>query len=193
MDTKICSKCKGLKCLSEYNAHKKMKDGKSSICKQCASNRNKKYYKKNKNKILTKQKTYGINHRQTKQYRENRKKYIREYQQKQRTNSSYKIQDNISRRIRASMTQGYKSETTIKLLGCSIEELKIHLEEQFKKGMSWDNYGMYGWHIDHIMPCSSFDLTDIEQQKICFHYTNLQPLWAKDNLSKGNKSSISIL
>lgn len=59
--------------------------------------------------------------------------------------------------------------------------------------MSWDNYGMYGWHIDHIKPCSSFDLSNPAEQKICFHYTNLQPLWAKENLSKGKKSSVSIL
>jgi hypothetical protein len=53
--------------------------------------------------------------------------------------------------------------------------------------MSRDNYGYRGWHVDHIVPCSAFDLTNIEEQKKCFHYTNLQPLWAKDNLSKGNK------
>jgi HNH endonuclease. len=53
--------------------------------------------------------------------------------------------------------------------------------------MSWDNYGRDGWHIDHIRPCASFDLTDPEQQRQCFHYTNLQPLWAADNIRKGAK------
>lgn len=72
---------------------------------------------------------------------------------------------------------------TIKLIGCSIEQLKQHLEKQFKLGMSWFNYGK--WHVDHIKPCASFDLTDIEQQKQCFNYTNLQPLWAEENLVKG--------
>ncbi len=62
-----------------------------------------------------------------------------------------------------------------------------HLEKQFKEGMTWENHGLYGWHIDHIIPCASFDLTDLEQQKKCFHYTNLQPLWAKENLIKGVK------
>ncbi len=69
------------------------------------------------------------------------------------------------------------------LVGCSTEELKIYLEKQFTDGMSWNNYGE--WHIDHIRPCASFDLSDLSQQIECFHYTNLRPLWAEDNKSKG--------
>ena len=70
-------------------------------------------------------------------------------------------------------------------MGCSIESLISHLESQFKDGMSWDNYGYYGWHIDHIIPLSSVSSED-EVYKLC-HYTNLQPLWAEDNLKKSNK------
>ncbi len=77
-----------------------------------------------------------------------------------------------------------KADKTIKLIGCSIDELKIHLEKQFEEGMNWKNYGKNGWHIDHIIPCSIFNLNEEEQQRICFHYTNLQPLWAEDNLKK---------
>lgn len=80
-----------------------------------------------------------------------------------------------------------KVDKTIKLIGCSIDELKKYLEKQFKPGMTWKNYGIYGWHIDHIIPCCIFNLVEEEQQRICFHYTNLQPLWAKDNLTKGAK------
>ena len=83
------------------------------------------------------------------------------------------------------MSLAQKSDRTIKLLGCSFSELVSYLERQFKEGMSWDNYGRQGWHMDHIVPCAAFDLTDPDQQKKCFHYTNLQPLWAKDNLEKG--------
>ena len=72
-------------------------------------------------------------------------------------------------------------------MGCNIDFLKKYIAKKFTKGMSWDNYGLYGWHIDHIKPCSCFDLTKPEQQKLCFHYSNLQPLWAKDNISKSNK------
>jgi len=71
---------------------------------------------------------------------------------------------------------------TIQSIGCSVNELKKWLELKFQEGMTWDNYGK--WHIDHIKPCCKFNLADIDDQKKCFHYTNLQPLWAKDNRKK---------
>jgi hypothetical protein len=76
-------------------------------------------------------------------------------------------------------------------LGCSDEELKLHFENLFYdrfngEKMTWENHGTYGWHIDHIKPLSSFDLTDPEQVKLACYYTNLQPLWAEDNLKKGD-------
>jgi hypothetical protein len=78
-----------------------------------------------------------------------------------------------------------KADTTMKLFGSDIKTVKEYIENQFQPGMSWDNKNE--WHLDHSIPCSWFDLEDTEQQKLCFHYTNLQPLWAVDNLSKGNK------
>jgi hypothetical protein len=88
-------------------------------------------------------------------------------------------------RIWFALKRKYKSKSTIKLLGCSIEECWQHLESKFQPGMTKENHGL--WHVDHIRPCASFDLTDPEQQKICFHYTNLEPMWAIDNLKKGAK------
>ena len=80
-----------------------------------------------------------------------------------------------------------KSKSTQELIGCDIEQLWIHLEKSFKSGMTRKNYGK--WHVDHIIPCASFDLTKPEEQAKCFHYTNLQPLWASENLAKGSKIS----
>jgi hypothetical protein len=76
---------------------------------------------------------------------------------------------------------------TIKLVGCSANQLKQYLEAAFVSGMNWGNYGQ--WHVDHIKPCASFNLTQPEQQLACFHYTNLQPLWGPDNLRKGARQS----
>lgn len=77
-----------------------------------------------------------------------------------------------------------KHVSTIELLGASVREVKIHLENKFQPEMSWENYGTY-WHIDHITPCAAFNLEDPEQQRVCFHYTNLQPLTREENLRKG--------
>lgn len=74
----------------------------------------------------------------------------------------------------------------MELLGCDINFLRGHLESKFQKGMTWENYNHKGWHMDHIIPCAVFDMTNEEEQRVCFHYTNLQPLWAKDNISKSD-------
>lgn len=73
------------------------------------------------------------------------------------------------------------------LLGCTVDEFLRYFEPLFKPGMTWDNHGTNGWHIDHIIPCAAFDLTNEEDQKRCFHYTNLQPLWADENRRKSDK------
>lgn len=101
------------------------------------------------------------------------------------TNPNHRIRCYLRNRVYGALKGNRKTGSTMELVGCSVPELKKYLAEKFKAGMSWDNYGR--WHIDHIRPCASFDLSDPEQQKACFHYTNLQPLWAKDNLSKGAK------
>ena len=97
--------------------------------------------------------------------------------------------ESLRARVRSALKGKNKSKSTMQLIGCTIDELWLHLEKQFQPGMTRENHG-FGkvcWHVDHIKPCSSFDLSDLEQQKICFHYTNCQPLWQRDNLSKGAK------
>lgn len=93
---------------------------------------------------------------------------------------------NSKNRARSILKQLDIKKDAGELLGCTTENFVSYIETRFVKGMTWENYGAKGWHIDHIRPCASFDLTDIEQQKACFHYTNLQPLWARDNCRKGS-------
>tara|TARA_R100000008_G_C3489737_1_gene118097 strand:+ start:58 stop:660 length:603 start_codon:yes stop_codon:yes gene_type:complete len=103
------------------------------------------------------------------------------------TNQEYRLMDNLRGRLNSALRKRnvVKLETTMKLVGCSMPELIKHLENQFKSGMSWENREK--WHIDHIIPCVSFDLSKLEEQRKCFHYTNLQPLWAHENYRKGSK------
>jgi hypothetical protein len=100
---------------------------------------------------------------------------------------TYKLSRNLRTRLNSAIRKHLKTGSAVKDLGCTIEFLKSYLESLWQPGMSWDNYGKYGWHIDHIKPLASFDLTDREELLKACHYTNLQPLWAVDNLKKSDK------
>lgn len=154
------------------------------------------YYQEHKDKITSNHKIWVENNKvylaeYGREYREIHKDELRIYDRnkhhKYKHNINYRITKNMRRRVLDAIKRNPKQSTTLKLVGCSIEELKLHLESLFLPSMSWDNYGQ--WHIDHIIPCSSFDLSNQNEQKKCFHYTNLQPLWAADNLKKGTKLS----
>tara|TARA_R110002126_G_C10227527_1_gene479687 strand:- start:51 stop:635 length:585 start_codon:yes stop_codon:yes gene_type:complete len=125
-------------------------------------------------RVAADNKRYGIKHR---------KKLTQKYLNRRRTDPNFKILTILRGRIKDVLKGHSKSDSTINILGCTIEELWIHLESKFTEGMTRQNHGK--WHVDHIIPCASFDLTKPEQQVKCFHYTNLQPLWALDNLKKG--------
>ena len=167
--------------------------------------KNKNYYK-NRDALLMAQKEYTEkNKEKIKEYRENNKEHIaikdRKYRQKnikriserERKYAAKRIKENIEirildrcrKRLYKAINGTAKSAPTIKLIGCTVEELLKHLESQFTDGMSWDNYGE--WHIDHIIPCASFNFKNEEEQYRCFNYKNLQPLWAIDNFIKGSK------
>jgi len=163
---------------------------------------NPEYYRKNKDKALQNQrkyrstkkgklayqKYYESKGRKTKYnwFQKNKKKIQLKKYNKLKTDPNFKMKHFLGNRIRK-VLGGWikKSKKTQELIGCTIEQLWIHLESKFQKGMTKENYGL--WHVDHVRPCASFDLTDPKQQAICFHYTNLQPLWAIDNLKKGAK------
>jgi hypothetical protein len=103
-----------------------------------------------------------------------------------RNNPDVKLRDSLRRRLNNALKNTQKVGSAVDDLGCSISELRLYLESKFLPGMGWDNYGLRGWHIDHIEPLSKFDLQDPEQLKKACHYTNLQPMWAQDNLKKSN-------
>ena len=152
----------------------------------------KEYKLKNKKAIQEYNKKYKIENREkiseyNKIYRANNPKIISEC--KKRFKQKYRIVESLRQRIRKILKSNNlkKDSKSLKLIGCDLLTLKTHLENQFTNGMTWENYGVKGWHIDHIKPCASFDLNDPEQQKKCFHYTNLQPLWWFDNISKKDR------
>lgn len=107
--------------------------------------------------------------------------------EERRNNPARKIMDSLRCRIRNAVKGISKSATTAKLLGCPIDSFLIYLESRFEPGMCWENYGhgVGKWQIDHIMPCAIFDLTRADHQRRCFHFSNLQPMWAVDNARKG--------
>ena len=106
---------------------------------------------------------------------------------RRKTDIQFKLSMTLRHRLYMALKGETKGGSAVRDLGCTIPELKIHLESQFTEGMSWDNWKHDGWHIDHIAPLSNFDLTDREQILIVCHYTNLQPLWCQDNYAKSNK------
>ncbi len=155
----------------------------------------KKYYDDNREELLEYQKEYRDKPENKEKIAKQKKEYWEKEENKiirnQKLNKKYandinfKIKVNLRNRIWDALKYNRKTGRTLDLLGCTIEELKVHLQSQFTKGMSWDNHGL--WHIDHIKPCSLFDLCKKSEQLTCFNFKNLQPLWQVDNLKKGNK------
>jgi len=191
---KKCTKCsKEFPDTSEYfHRQKKGKGGLCSHCKECRSKQRKKHNQENREETLKKNKKWREanpkkNKECKKKYRQENLWKIKAYKKNRyHTDIEFRLLELYRNRLRKYVKSENKSGTTKQLIGCSIAELKQHLEKQFDDKMSWENYGSY-WHVDHIIPCASFDLTDPEQQKECFHYTNLQPLEAIENKKKGKK------
>jgi hypothetical protein len=148
------------------------------------------YYHKNKEEIKEKQKQYRGENRQ--KFRDTSKNWYenngRDYYSKRYNNDiDFKIRATLRSRLNSAIKINQKAGSAVSDLGCSIDELKSYLESKFEDGMTWDNWTRDGWHIDHIKPLASFDLTNEEQFKKACHYSNLQPLWAEENLKKGIK------
>jgi len=212
MKTKICSICKIEKLYIDFYYCSHTTTHCQSACKDCDKKRGKIYREKHKEKIAKRIKEWTlkniekvrkriknyelknaerISKRKHRYYKNNQKriqiihtKYMRKAR---KLNINVRLLENLRRRLYSALIQGHKSQSTASLLGCTVKELKQHLEKQFQNGMTWSNYGKNGWEIDHIRPCASFDLSKPEEQKKCFHYTNLQPLWAVENYKKHDK------
>lgn len=206
MITKICNKCGLLKTSDELVKRSSGSDGYRSLCKSCYNKYKNKKYKEDPNGVKESLKKYKEkNPDYIKMYREkNREKLLlqmKDYYQKnseklkcdmKNYHRERKKHDNIFNLKSTIRTRIYKfllskniqkKTKTFEMIGCCPIELKNHLEKQFKVGMGWHNRRL--WHVDHIIPLSSAN-TEEEIYKLC-HYTNLQPLWAEDNLKKGNK------
>lgn len=204
---KTCSRCGESKSVDDFYKSEKDKSGYISYCSQCsrdisAANR------KTKRPVTVEGKTCkscgetkvadkfsksnacadGL-HSYCKECRS--KQNTEKHRQKISENVLYKITCSLRTRlntaIRCGENAGKKGGSAVRDLGCSISDFMSYMESKFKPGMTWENWSVHGWHIDHIVPLSSFDLTDRLQLLKACHYSNLQPLWAKENLSKADK------
>ena len=194
---KKCKRCNIEKIISCFYKHKGMKDGYLSFCKECKKEDSSKYCANNKDKykkyyadpearvrkIKIKRQWNKDNEEHNAQYRKDTKLHRNKQRRERYKNDiEYRILSLLRRRLYAALKGTCKSVSTEELLGCTVRELKTHIESLFKKGMGWCNQGQ--WELDHVMPCVSFDLIDVAQQRECFNYKNLQPLWAEDNRRK---------
>jgi len=174
-----CGKCKEIKPLDLFGSH-----WQKSRCNECSRKMSAEYRKNNHEKCLAAERKW---------YHANRKKkikYKKQYNAKQKDNIEYKLKKRLRNRIRDAIKNNKKAGSAIKDLGCTLGELKIYLEKQFYNNLStgeqmtWNNYGFYGWHIDHIRPLALFNLNNRKQFLEACNYINLQPLWFKDHDAK---------
>lgn len=168
IDGKKCCTCQTWQPLTNYNYQKGHWDNLRNDCKDCLI----KYRRENREKITA---------------------TIVKYEKARKlTDPEFKLLKTLRSRLGSAVKNqnAIKSDKTLELVGCSVPFLRGYLEAKFKTGMTWENHGE--WHIDHIKPCASFNLLDNKEQEKCFHYTNLQPLWCHENLSKGAKHDVTI-
>lgn len=206
----ICKKCTNVNLKNYYHANKegfKIKSAEWRENNQQKIKEDRKIYRvANKERINKKSKEYYEQNKEKanlygKKYRKEKSKEISEQKKGYRLNNlekinkaakklyedniNFKIATNLRNRTRQAIKGNYKGGSAVKDLGCSIDFFKTYLESKFKPGMSWKNHGE--WHMDHIIPLCSFDLTNREQFLKACHYTNIQPLWKEQNLKKSGK------
>ena len=165
---KQCSNCSNV-------LPKSKKPNKTGLCSVCYKKHNyQKWIKNNDRSEYRRQ--YAL---------DNRERLTANKNTKYSNDPLFKLKEILKTRLSKAITRGQKDGSAVKDLGCSVEELKIHLESKFQPGMTWENYGE--WHIDHVVPLAKFDLLNREELLKACNYTNLQPLWAIDNIKKRDK------
>lgn len=208
---KKCTCCQEILDINFFGTQGK-RNRRDSNCKKCRNqkrkiyNKNNKekrsatrkaYYQKNLNKMRQEKIRYGKKNKLRKREydliyrakkRESIKKYKQEWELKHRNDKILKIKRNLRRRVAHVLKGRSKADKTFNLIGCTPEFFIKYIESLWADGMSWENYGPKGWHVDHIIPCYSFDLSQEEEQRRCFHYTNQRPLWAWQNLSRSRNN-----
>lgn len=202
---KPCCKVCSDKCKNEYRAKNKeelKEKNKEYEQRPEVKEKREKYREENKDKLDKAAKEYREKNKEIlaakdKEYRKaNRAKINATTAERLKNDEQARLAHNLRARFHDALKRAdvIKTESTFDLIGCSAPELKQFIESKFLEGMTWDNYGSDRdgtvekfWHIDHIKPVAVFDLTDEDQRKQCFHFNNLQPLWAKDNWKKGKK------
>lgn len=192
MENKICNKC-------QSNEFYVSKNGKEK-CKQCSRNSCKLYKERNKNKISLYNKEYKIKHRNeisvyNQKYNiENReqiqKRHTAYLKNRLATDPEFKFECSNRKRIYKLFRGIHKTNSSLELLACSSEILKLWLQYNFDDNMNLYNHGIY-WHIDHVIPCAKYDISNEYEQKRCFNWTNLQPLNGNENMSKNDTTDLN--
>lgn len=204
----VCTKCGRRLSIDMFGKNSKDRLGINHQCKECTNTYKRELTKTDKYKEANRQKTaryrktekgkaYFDSYNKSEAGQESMKKYRESEKGKQKKSEyrknlwendiEFKVETTLRNRVRGAIKHGTKANHTIELIGCSIQDLKEHIESQFKPGMSWDNYNHKIWHIDHIVPCAAFDLTNPIHQRVCFNWMNLQPLWSSQNIRKKDR------
>ena len=175
---KVCRLCKEEKHIDNFHKHKGGKYGVDSICKSCN------IAQVNTEEGIERARQWTLNNRELVN-----KRAVERDKEKCKTDIQYRIKKHLRVRMHEVIIKKSKSTRNRKvedLIGCEISEYKKHIENQWNSDMNWNNHGDV-WEIDHILPIDSFDMTNKQQQKQAFHYTNVQPLYKAENRSKSNK------
>lgn len=207
--SKTCNSCKVDKPLEDFHIKNVIKkDGRTARCIECTNraardkyledpkkfnDKNKQWYRDNIEYNKNRRIKYAIDNKDkirnsNTMWRTNNRDYIREKRNlRRRVDPQHLMAIRLGNRLRMAIKKGYKNGIAIRELGCSIQDFKIYIESLFLPGMSWGNWSAKGWHLDHIKPLSLFNLLDEQERMEACHFTNIQPLWAIDNIRKGNK------